>query len=79
MVETVITSRCRSRSAGSDYSTQLTGYDPGTVMHGFIDSAGNPVALPTEGVLVDQAITAVLPDLRPGTRWPSRSGPGPPP
>jgi len=52
--------------AGGVYSTTITGYDQGTVMHGFIDTRGRPVDLPDDGVLIDGAITDQLPDLAPG-------------
>lgn len=51
---------------GQVYSTQVTGYEPGTVMHGFIDSAGDPVPLPSQGVLIDESISEVMPDLQAG-------------
>ena len=52
---------------GSDaYATTLTGVDPNTTMHGFITKKGEPVELPASGFLVDQSVTAQLPDLAVG-------------
>jgi putative ABC transport system permease protein len=65
-VETVLTLPASIAFQGSVYATQATGYDPGTTMHGFITSSGDPVPLPAQGVLIDDSITTVLPDLAPG-------------
>jgi len=64
-------------SDGQVYSTQMTGYDADTVMHGFIDEGGDPVALPSEGVLIDAGITAQLEDLEPGDTVALTLGSGP--
>ena len=46
-----------SVSSGSDsYLTQLTAFQPGTVMHGFYDPSGNELTLPTDGVLLGAAL-----------------------
>ncbi len=51
---------------GAVYATTLTAYDDDTVMHGFIDPGGDALRLPDDGVLIDEAITAQIPDLAPG-------------
>ncbi len=65
-VEPAITMPVSVGFGGQVYSTQATGYEPGTVMHGFIDSAGDPVPLPSRGVLIDESISEVMPDLQAG-------------
>jgi putative ABC transport system permease protein len=65
-VETVITLPVSVSFAGDVYATTITGYDPGTVMHGFIDKGGDPVELPSDGVLIDSGITDALDGLEPG-------------
>lgn len=65
-VETAI-SEPVSVADGSDvYATTLTGVDRNTTMHGFITKKGDPVELPASGFLVDQSVTAQLPDLAVG-------------
>nr|MCU0299450.1 ABC transporter permease [Candidatus Nanopelagicales bacterium] len=65
-VETAI-SEPVSVADGSDvYATTLTGLDKDTSMHGFITKKGDPVELPSSGFLVDQSVTAQLPDLAVG-------------
>ncbi len=76
-VETVLTMPASIESGGQVYSTQMTGYDPDTVMHGFIDEGGDPVALPSDGVLIDAGITAQLEDLEPGDTVALTLGSGP--
>ena len=76
-VETVLTMPVSIESGGQVYSTQMTGYDPDTVMHGFIDEGGDPVALPSDGVLVDAGITAQIEDLEPGDTVALTLGSGP--
>ena len=53
---------------GTVYATAFTAFDADTVMHGFIDEDGDPVPLTDDGVLIDQGITAQIPDLAPGDR-----------
>jgi putative ABC transport system permease protein len=65
-VESVISQPVSVQYEGAVYATLLTAYDSGTVMHGFITQGGDPVALPDDGVLIDEAITAQIPDLAPG-------------
>jgi putative ABC transport system permease protein len=65
-VETVISVPASIAFGGGVYATQATGYDPDTVMHGFVDPDGDPVPLPAEGVLIDSGITAQLEELAPG-------------
>ncbi|MEZ5184782.1 MAG: ABC transporter permease [Candidatus Nanopelagicales bacterium] len=65
-VESVITMPVSAAFGGQVYSTQITAFNADTVMHGFIDESGNPVPLPSDGVLVDDSITEVMPDLKPG-------------
>ncbi len=65
-VESVLTMPVSVGFGGAVYSTQATGYAPDTVMHGFVDASGRPIPLPAEGVLIDQAITTVMPDLEAG-------------
>lgn len=65
-VEPAITMPVSVGFGGQVYSTQATGYEPGTVMHGFIDAAGDPVPLPSQGVLIDESISEVMPDLQAG-------------
>jgi putative ABC transport system permease protein len=48
------------------YSTQATGLAQDTTMHGFVGKSGGQVALPAQGVLIDEAITTVMPDLNVG-------------
>jgi putative ABC transport system permease protein len=76
-VETVLTMPVSVAFGGSVYSTQATGYDPGTVMHGFIDKSGDPVALPQDGVLIDAGITKQLKGLEPGDTVALTLGTGP--
>lgn len=65
-VETAI-SEPVSVADGSDvYATTLTGLDKNTSMHGFITKKGDPVELPSSGFLVDESVTAQLPDLAVG-------------
>ncbi len=65
-VETAI-SEPVSVADGSDvYATTLTGVDRNTTMHGFITKKGAPVELPASGFVVDQSVTAQLPDLSVG-------------
>ena len=65
-VESVITQPVSVSYEGTVYSTQWTAFDQDTVMHGFIDPDGNEIPLPNDGVLIDEAITAQIPDLEPG-------------
>jgi putative ABC transport system permease protein len=65
-VEAVISLPASISFDGVVYATQITGLDADTAMHGFITPAGDPVALPSGGVLVDQAVTSVIGDLSPG-------------
>ncbi|MCX3059043.1 ABC transporter permease, partial [Streptomyces beihaiensis] len=44
----------------SSYSTSLTGYRPGTTLHGFLDSDGHARALPADGVLAGSALAGRL-------------------
>ena len=76
-VETVLTMPVSVEFGGQVYSTQMTGYDPDTVMHGFIDEDGDPVALPADGVLIDAGITAQIEDLEPGDTVALTLGSGP--
>ncbi len=64
--EAVITMPVSVGFGGEVYATQVTGYDQDTSMHGFIDADGSSVPLPSDGVLIDQGITAQLEDLEPG-------------
>lgn len=64
--ESVATQEVSVAYEGAVYATALTAYDSDTVMHGFIDAGGDPLQLPDDGVLVDEAITAQIPDLAPG-------------
>ncbi|MEZ5118143.1 MAG: FtsX-like permease family protein [Candidatus Nanopelagicales bacterium] len=64
--ESVISQPVSVAAHGSVYSTQITGYDPNTRLHGFITRGGDPVPLPDDGILIDEAITAAIPDLQPG-------------
>ena len=64
--EAVITLPVSIAFDGTVYSTQATGLAQDTTMHGFLTKSGDPVALPAEGVLIDEAITTVMPDLSVG-------------
>lgn len=64
--ESVVTQEVSVAFDSAVYATVLTAYDNDTVMHGFIDADGDPVPLPDDGVLVDEAITTQIPDLSPG-------------
>jgi len=48
------------------YATQLSAFDATTRMHGFITQSGSPMALPNDGVFVDESMTAQLPGLQVG-------------
>ncbi len=65
-VETVLTMPVSIGFDATVYSTQITGYEPDTVMHGFADASGGPIPLPADGVLIDGAITSAMPDLQAG-------------
>ncbi len=65
-VESVIVQPVSVRFQGSVYSTTLTAFDAGTAMHGFRDSNGEALELPDNGVLIDEAITAQIPELAAG-------------
>ncbi len=50
-----------SVSSGSDsYLTQLTAFQPNTVMHGFYDASGHELSLPAHGVLLGIAMQSRL-------------------
>ncbi|MBI1351907.1 MAG: FtsX-like permease family protein [Actinomycetales bacterium] len=64
--ESVISLPVSIRSKDAVYATTLTAFDADTRMHGFITSQGEPVPMPADGILVDESISAQLPDLAPG-------------
>ena len=64
--ESVIAMPVSIKFRDSVYATDFTAFDKNTAMHGFITSSGDPVPMPSDGVLVDEAVTAQLPDLAPG-------------
>jgi putative ABC transport system permease protein len=43
-------------SNSGSYLTQITGFQPGTAMHGFYDPGGREIALPSDGVLLGTAL-----------------------
>jgi putative ABC transport system permease protein len=64
--ESVIALPVSIKFEDSVYATDFTAFDKTTQMHGFITSSGDPVPLPSDGILVDEAVTAQLPNLGPG-------------
>ncbi len=65
-VETVIDQPVSIGYGDRVYATRFTAFDSDTAMHGFITPGGDTVPLPADGVLVDEAIAAQIPDLQPG-------------
>jgi len=52
--------RVLMQSGDESYATRLVGFTPDTEMHGFRSLSGAPVALPSEGVLVGEAVSGLL-------------------
>lgn len=59
-VEPLIQQPATVASAGATYATVLSGYQPGTGMHGFRLADGGFTGLPDDGILVGQAIEDML-------------------
>ncbi|WP_374985815.1 ABC transporter permease [Streptomyces fradiae] len=64
-VEPVTTVRVTASRDGRSYATDLTGFQPGTVMHGFRTPSGRWQDLPDDGVLAGAALAGRL-HVRPG-------------
>ncbi|MCZ7432205.1 FtsX-like permease family protein [Streptomyces sp. WMMC1477] len=64
-VEPVTTVRVTASDGGRSYTTNLTGFQPDTVMHGFRTPAGDWRDLPDDGVLAGRALADRL-HVRPG-------------
>lgn len=58
--EAVVTVGATLRTDGNQYATELAGYPADTVMHGFVGLDGEPVGLPSSGLLVGQAARDLL-------------------
>jgi len=52
-------------AAGGSYATTLQGFEPSTVMHGFLAPGGGTTALPADGVLAGKGLADVV-DVAPG-------------
>jgi len=65
-VEPGVTSQVTVEANGRTYSTSLTGFVPGTSMHGFRGVDGSAVSLPQDGVLAGSSLADRL-GVRPGS------------
>jgi putative ABC transport system permease protein len=65
-VESAVVENVSVRHGSDVYATTLTGFDKDTSMHGFMDESGAPVALSSDGVVLDESITTQLPGVAVG-------------
>jgi len=64
-VEPTTTGAVTVLAAGGSYASTLQGFEPSTVMHGFLAPGGGTKALPADGVLAGKGLADVL-DVAPG-------------